>query len=182
MHIWDVKSLFLYARLLTGRIMVWWCLGVSQFSALFSCMLWRIALKLCMSLSYEHSINVEYRQFPSFCWVLPLLELRILEIHSFPHFSLTCFDILSWFFHMTLFHCTTDQVWVSQFASNVVGVMPLLELRILKTHSFTHFSLTCFDILSWNYYIRSYAPLELKFCIRLCITVLQINFDCGEFA
>ena len=26
------------------------------------------------------------------------LELRILEIHSFPHFSPTCFDILSWKF------------------------------------------------------------------------------------
>ena len=29
--------------------------------------------------------------------------------------------------------------------------MPLLELRILKIHSFLHFSLTCFDILSWNF-------------------------------
>ena len=28
----------------------------------------------------------------------PLVELRILEIHSFPHFSPTCFDILSWNF------------------------------------------------------------------------------------
>ena len=29
---------------------------------------------------------------------MPLLELRILEIHSFPHFSLTPFNILSWKF------------------------------------------------------------------------------------
>ena len=29
---------------------------------------------------------------------MPLLERRILEIHSFPHFSLTRFDILSWNF------------------------------------------------------------------------------------
>ena len=67
---------FLYARLQTGRIMVWWCPSVqvsvrqSQFSALFSCMLWHIELKFCMSLSsYEHSIKFECRQFPSiFCW------------------------------------------------------------------------------------------------------------------
>ena len=30
--------------------------------------------------------------------VMPLCELRTLEIHSFPHFSLTCFGILSWYF------------------------------------------------------------------------------------
>ena len=34
------------------------------------------------------------------------------------------------------------------FASIFVGVMPLCELRILKIHSFPHFSLTFFDILS----------------------------------
>ena len=50
--------------------------------------------------------------------------------------------------HMTLFYCTIDQVWVS---SIFVGVMPLLELRILKIHNFLHFSHTCFDILSWNF-------------------------------
>ena len=38
-----------------------------------------------------------------------------------------------------------------QFASMFLGVMPLLELRILEIHSFSHFSLTCFDILSWNF-------------------------------
>ena len=70
----------------------------SQFSALFSSMLWRIELKFCISLSrYEHKVKFECRQFPSiFVGVMPLLELRIVEIHSFPHFPLTCFDILSW--------------------------------------------------------------------------------------
>ena len=135
---------------------------------------------------------------------MPLCELTILEIHSFPHFSLTCFDILSWNFaydfvllyyrssssdinfrqflwelcpfwnleywkytvsrtfllhpltywaesmHITLFFCTTDQVWVSSICV-YFGVMPLCELRILEIHSFLHFSLTCFDILNWNF-------------------------------
>ena len=75
----------------------------SQFSALFSYMLWHIKLKFCMSLSsYKHSVKFEYRQFPSiFVGVMPLLELRILEIpvHSFLQFSPTCIDILSWNLH-----------------------------------------------------------------------------------
>ena len=72
----------------------------SQFSTLFSFMLWCIELKFGMSLScYEHSIKFECRQFPlSFVGVMPLLELKILEIHSFPQFSPTCFDILRWNF------------------------------------------------------------------------------------
>ena len=72
----------------------------SQFSALFSHMLWDIKLKFCISLYFDaRKIKFECHQFPSiFAGVMPLLELKILEIHSFPHFSLTSFDILSWNF------------------------------------------------------------------------------------
>ena len=49
---------------------------------------------------------------------MPLLERRILEIHSFPHFSLTRFDILSWNFAYDLFYFTTDQVRVSSISVN----------------------------------------------------------------
>ena len=132
-------------------------------------MLWHIELTFCTWLcSNVLQIKFECRQFASsFVGVMPLLELRILEIHSFPRVSLTCFDILSWkcahgfvlmyyrsslsfvnlrqvlwelcpfwnleywkytvfrtfllhaltywvkMLHMTLFYCTTDQVWVS---------------------------------------------------------------------
>ena len=193
-----------------------------QFSALFSYMLWQIELKFCIWLSITVlQIKFECRHFAfMFVGVMPLLELRILKIHSFLHFSLSGFDILSSNFaydfvlpyyrsnssvvnlrqflwelcpfwnleywkdtvfrtfllhaltywaeilHMTLFYCTIDQIWVS---SIFVGVMPLLELRILKIHNFLHFSLTCFDI-------------ELKFCIWLCLTILQIKFNCRQFA
>ena len=148
---------------------------------------------------------------------------------SFPLFSLTCFDILSWNFaydfvspyyrssssvvnlrqflwelchfwnfeywkytvsalfsymlwHIELKFCiwlcfTVLQIKFEcrQFASILVRVMPLLELRILEIHSFPHISLTCFDILSLNFaydlvllyywsrssvvnFCRSYAP------------------------
>ena len=110
---------FLYARLQTGRIMVWWCPSVrpsgspsvrpglrpsvrvsvrpSQFSALFSYMLWHIDLKFCVSLYfYARKIKFECHQFPSlFAGVMLLFNFKLLQICSFPHFSPTCFDILS---------------------------------------------------------------------------------------
>ena len=94
---------FLYAR----RDVLWYGdvrpsvrFSVRPFSALFSYMLWHIELKFCTWLcSNVLQIKFECCQFASsFVGVMPLLELRILEIHSFPHFSLTCFDILSWNF------------------------------------------------------------------------------------
>ena len=73
---------FLYARLQTGRIMVWWCpsvrpsdspsvrptlrpsvrLSVRPFSALFSYMLWHIELKFC---TWLLQIKFECRHFAS---------------------------------------------------------------------------------------------------------------------
>ena len=80
-----------------------------SFSALFSYMLWHIKLKFCMSLSsYKHSIKFEYRQFPSiFVGVMPLLELRILEIpvHSFPQF----FSYMHW--HIELKFTRENYTW-----------------------------------------------------------------------
>ena len=72
----------------------------TQFSALFSFMLWHIELKFCIWLCFTVlQIKFECRQFAlMFVGVMPLLELRILKIHNFPHFSLSCFDILSWNF------------------------------------------------------------------------------------
>ena len=63
-------------------------------------MLWHIQLKFCTWLCYTVlQIKFEFCQFASiFVGVMPLLELRILKIHSFLNFSLTCFDILSWNF------------------------------------------------------------------------------------
>ena len=179
----------------------------SQFSALFSFMLWHIDLKFCVSLYfYARKIKFECHQFPSlFAGVMLLFNFKLLQICSFPHFSPTCLDILSSNFvcdfvfmyhraslsvvillqfllelclfvnleyskytvfrtfllhaytywaeilHMTLFYCTTDQVRVSSICVNFVGFMPLLELRILEMHSFLHFSLTPFNMLSWKF-------------------------------
>ena len=72
----------------------------TQFSAVFSYLLRDIAVKFCIWLCFTvPQIKFECRQFlSSFVGVIPLLELKILEIHCFPQFSPTCFDILLWNF------------------------------------------------------------------------------------
>ena len=68
-------------------------------------MLWHIELKFFIRLCFiVLQIKLEYSEFASsFVGVMPLLELRILEIHSFLHFPLTCFNILSWHFAYDFF-------------------------------------------------------------------------------
>ena len=97
-----------------------------------------------------------------FVGVMPLCELRILEIHSFPHFSLTCFDKLE----------------CRQFASIFVGVMPLLEHRILEIHSFPHFSLTPFNILSWKF---AYYFIFLYYRSSLSVVNLGLFWSYASF-
>ena len=144
----------------SGRIMVWWCpsvrpsvrVSVRPFSALFSYMLWLIELKCCTWLcSNVLQIKFECRQFASiFVGVMPLLGLKLLEIHNFPHFSLTCFDILSWNFAygfvVLYYRSGSNVVNLRQF---LWELCPFWNLNYWK-YSFPHFSLTCFDILSWN--------------------------------
>ena len=74
--------------------------SVRPFSALFSYMLWHIELKFCTWLCFDVlQIKFDCRHFASiFEGVMPLCELRIKVMCSFPHFSPTCFDILSWNF------------------------------------------------------------------------------------
>ena len=197
----------------------------SQFSALFSYMLWHIDLKFCVSLYfYARKIKFECHQFPSlFAGVMLLFNFKFLQICSFPHFSPTCFDILSSNFvydFVLMYHRASSSVVIllqfllelclfvnleylkytvfrtfllqcfdilswnfaydfvllyyrsklecRQFASIFVGVMPLLERRILEIHSFPHFSLTSFDILSWK---LAYYFILLQFLLELCLFV-----------
>ena len=150
--------------------------SVRPFSALFSYKLWHIELKFCTWLCFDIlQIKFDLRHFASiFEGVMPLCELRIKVMCSFPHFSPTCFYIFSWNFayDFVLLYCRSS-FECRQFASMFVGVMPLLELRILKIHSFPHFSLACFDILSWNfaydfvlsYYRSSSIVINLRQCL-----------------
>ena len=124
-----------------------------QFSALFSYMLWHIEFKFCIWLCFNvPQSKFECRHFASiFVGVMPLCELRILEIHSFLHFSLTCFDILSWNFAynfvLLYYRSSSSVVNLCQF---LWELCPFWNLEYWK-YSFLHFSLTRFDILSWNF-------------------------------
>ena len=95
--------------------------SVRPFSALFSYMLWHIELKFCTWLCFNVlQIKFECHYFASiFERVMPLCELRIWEIHSFPHFSPTWFDILSWnFAHdfvLMYFRATSSVISLRQF-------------------------------------------------------------------
>ena len=117
-------------------------------------MLWHIELKICIWLCFTVlQIKFKCRQFASiFVGVMPLLELRILEIHSFPHFSLTPFNILSWKFaydFVFMYHrASLSVVILLQFLYELCLFVGVIMLEI---HSFPRFSLTCFDILSWNF-------------------------------
>ena len=107
----------------------------SQFSALFSYMVWDIKLKFCVSLYLDaRKIKFECHQFPSiFAGVMPLLGLRILEIHSFPHFSLICFDILSWnfayYFVLLYYRSSSSVVNLCQF---LLELCPFWNLEYWK--------------------------------------------------
>ena len=146
--------------------------GNTQFSAVFSYMLWHIELKFCIWL-YFTVLQIKFKccHFASnFVVVMPLLELKILEIHSFPQFSPTCFDILLWNFtyDFDLLYYRSSLI-VVYFRQVCVEVMPLLELKILEIHCFPQFSPTCFDILLW---IFSYDFVLLYFWWSLSV----VNF------
>ena len=88
----------------------------------------------------------------------------------FPHFSPTCFDILSWNFahdFVLLYYRSSSSVVTLRQLLKELCLFVNLEYRLCA--DFPHFSPTCFDILSSN------------FCIRLCFTVLQIKFECRQF-
>ena len=153
--------------------------GNIQFSALFSYMFWHNELKFCIWLCFTVlQFKFECCQFSSiFVGVMPLLELRILKIHSFLRFSLTCFDILSWNFayDFVLLKCRSSSS-VLNLRPFFWELCPFWNLEYLK-YNFPHFSLTCFDILSWNFaydfvllYYRSASSVAnlLQFLWELC--------------
>ena len=132
-------------------------------------MLWHIELKFCTWLcSNVLQIKFECRQFVSiFVGVMPLLELKILQIHSFPHFSLTCFDILSWNFaydFVLLYYRSSSSVVNFCVSYAPFGTQNTENIQ---------FSALFSDML-WL--------IELKICTWLCFTEIKINFDCRQFA
>ena len=125
------------ACLQMGRIMVWWCVSIRPSIRVSVCPTLRPPVFhtfLQHALTYYWyeiwdnlwlwftvlQIKFECHQFASiFVGVMPFLELRILEIHSFPHFCLSCFYILRWnFAHdfvLLYFRSSSSDVNLRQF-------------------------------------------------------------------
>ena len=132
------KPQFLYARLQTGRIMVWWCPSVRPSRP-----------------SGSPSIRPSVR-------------------HSFPHFSPTCFEILSWNFvyHFILMHVRSS--------SNVINFRQfLLELcpfwtsnsykyavfRTFLLHALTYWA----QILHMTLFHRTTDQVRVpSICVNVC--------------
>ena len=103
-------------------------------------------------------IKFECPQFVSiFVGVMPLLELRILKIQFSALVSYTLWHIALKFCIWIYFTLLQIRFECYQFASSFVGVMSLLELRILEIHKFT----ALFFYVLWH--------IELKFVIWLCL-------------
>ena len=140
----------------------------TQFSTLFSYTLWHIDLKFCISLCVTVlQIKFECCQLPSnFVGVMPLLDLEYWKIHSFPHFSFTCFDISGWNFtydFVLLYYRSSSSV--VNFRHSFMELYPFRNVEYWK-FSFPHFPLTCFDILSWYFaydFVLMYYRLSLSF-------------------
>ena len=104
-----LNLVYLYARPQTGHIMVWFICPSIRVSICPSV----TVLRTFLLHSLRYWAEIMHRSFfftllqikfgcsqfsTIFVGVMPLFELKILEIHSFPQFSPTCSGILSWNF------------------------------------------------------------------------------------
>ena len=119
--------LFFYARLQTGRIMIWRCPSRSpsdspsvrllHFS--YTCcdiLSWNFANDFVLMYYRSSSCVVTLRQFWKELCLFVNLEYRKCAV--FRTFLLHALTYWAKILHMTLFNCTTDQVWVSPFCVN----------------------------------------------------------------
>ena len=100
---------------------------------------------------------------------LPLLELKILEIHSFLHFPPTCFDLLTWNFAC---HFILINIRSSSSVVNFVDFCRSYATFITENTRNTQYS-ALFSFMLWH--------IELKFYVWLYFTILQIKLECGQF-
>ena len=144
-------------------------------SALFSYMLWHNELKFCTWLCFNVlQIKFECRHFASI-FIRPSGRIMVWLCPSgspfarFPHFSPTCFDILSWnFAHDFVLMYYRSSLSVVNLRQVLLELCPFWNLEYWKYTVFCTFS-----YMLWH--------IELKFCIWLCFTVLQIKFECQQF-
>ena len=120
----------------------------------------------------------KFRQFSSFLGVMPLLKLRILEIHSFPHFYLTWFDISSWHFAydfvLLYFRSSSSVVYFRQF---LLELCPFWNVKYWK---YTFFSIFLLHTLIYRAEI---LHMNLFYCTadQVWVSLICVNV-CGSYA
>ena len=133
----------------------------SQFSALFSYMLWHIDLKFCVSSDgtyYGMVMSVRPSGSPS---VRPS-QFSALFSYMLWHIDLKFCVSLYFYARKIKFEC-------HQFPSLFAGVMLLFNFKLFQICSFPHF----FSYMLWH--------IEFKFCIWLCFYVPQSKFWVSSF-
>ena len=152
----------------------------SQFSSLFSYMIWHIDLKFCVSLYfYARKIKFECNQFPSlFAGVMLLFNFKLLQICSFPHFSPTCFDILSSNFvydFVLMYHRASLSV--------VILLQFLLELCLFVNLEYSKYTVFRTFLLHALTYWAEILHITLFYCTtdQVRVSSICVNF-CGSYA
>ena len=146
-------------------------------------MLWHIELKFCTWVCFtEIQTKLKCRHFASiFVGVMPLLEHRILKIHSFQHFSLTCFDILSWnFAHdfvLLKYRPSSSVVNLRQF---LWELCPFWNLEYLK-YSFSALFSYMLEIQFFRTFLLHALTYWAEIFHMTLFNVLQIKFECRHF-
>ena len=143
-------------------------------------MLWHIDLKFCVSLYfYARKIKFECHQFPSlFAGVMLLFNFKLLQIFSFPHFSPTCFDILSSNFvydFVLMYHRASLSV--------VILLQFLLELCLFVNLEYSKYTVFRTFLLHALTYWAEILHMTSFYCTSDQVRVLSIciNF-CGSYA
>ena len=105
----------------------------------------------------------------------------LLELCPFWYFEYWKYTVSALFSYLLLHIALKFCIWLCNTAIQIKfecrlsasifeGVMPLLELIILESHSFSAF----YSYMLWH--------MKLIFCIWFFYTVLQIQFECRQFA
>ena len=118
----------------------------------------------CIFLLHTSRYVVYLRQF--FKELCPFWNLEYYKYEVFRNFLLHALTYWGEILHMILFYCTSDQARVASIC--VKFCWSYAFFGTLNTEN-TQFS-ALFSYTLWH--------IELKFCIWLCFTVLQIKFEC----
>ena len=162
--------------------------SVRPFSALFSYMLWHNELKFCTWLCFNVlQIKFECRHFASIfirpsgrimVWWCPSVRPSGSPSARFPHFSPTCFDILSWnFAHDFVLMYYRSSLSVVNLRQVLFELCPFWNLEYWK------YTVFCTFLLHALTYWVEILHMTLFYCTtdQVRVSSICVNF-CGSYA